>query len=1072
MINCDEKIDNILSIAVFKSIEDAVIICDAGGSIIFVNESFCSIFGYSESEIIGTPSEILFKNNFSEDEESNIFLSSSGSGLTGEDYAYKKDGSQFPISFRVNFIKGEDNDVVNYIFVIKTIAKFKKIEDELNKQQILYKQEFEKGSIPKLYIDPETGMIIDINKKAIDFYGYEPGIYKNMSIYDLDVADKKEVMKEIERVMFGEKNVFQCSHRISSGEIRDVEIHADIINYRAISFIYLAVIDITEKKIIETALKDSESRYKAIFESTGSSLLIVESDFTITLVNKEFEFFSGYDGDELKNQKNLFEFLLKEGDTGHLTYDDIDLNTSPGSLQSFKLKFRNRFGEILDVIMNIGLIEETFQAVCSITDISEQKKIEKELKENESKYRQLFENMFDNFIVGVALPRGRDYNDSCNFIFTEVNASFESLINLKAKDIIGQNASKILGKSAAAKNFITSCSGVATSRISFRNEFYFEEYQRWFNAFIYSPAPGFFAAILSDVSSYRETENAIKQSHTFLKSSIDSIIEPTAIIDENGQIIFTNESWAMNDENPFHGEKLICGSNYFDYLDNIALEYNDISTKLKSKLCALLTRKGTDYSYEYSLLRNDQFYWYAVTFSGFDNNDRSFVVLKYENITRLKQDERELEINNIQMESMLKLSQMHENISFEKLSDYAMSEVIKLTGSKIGFLAFMDETDCTKFNVAAWSHEVMEQCQMPDKPLMFDLENTSILFEAVKSCGPFIINDYENFTAIPKKLPFGHIPIKKYMSIPIIEGDTIVAAAGVANKPTNYNESDLKQFNILMHGMWKIIQRKKSEEELKKAHEKLKELDKLKTDFLSTVSHELRTPLTSIMGFTKIIKKKAKGGITEALEASDEKTKKNFRQIMDNLNIIDSESERLTALINDVLDIAKMEAGKINWNIRLFTVESLIERAMSATESLFLKKNLEHGIEIEKELAEFNGDFDRLLQVIINLISNAVKFTPEGCVKVCAFKKDESIVISVSDTGIGVPEAEHEAVFDKFKQVCDTLSDKPQGTGLGLAICKQIVEYHGGRIWVESEPGKGSVFSFSLPLVHDFDKKS
>jgi len=1070
MKNCDDKIDNILSIAVFKSIEDAVIICDAGGSIIFVNESFCSIFGYAESEITGTPSEILFKNNFSNDEESNIFLRTSGSGLAGEDYAYKKDGSQFPISFRVNFVKGKDNDVTNYIFVIKTIAKFKKNENELKKQQALYKQVFEKGPIPRLYIDPKTGLITDVNKMAINFYGYEPGELKKMSIYDLDTGDKEVLMSKIEQAASGQNSLFQCSHRISSGEIRDVEIHTDVINFYDVNLLFLAVIDITEKKIIETALKDSESRYKAIFESIGSSLLIVESDFTITLVNKEFEFLSGYDNDELKNQKNLFEFLLKDGGKGHLTYNDIDINTSPGSLQSFKLKFRNRYGEIIDVIMNIGLIEETFQAVCSIIDISEQKKIENKLKENESKYRQLFENMFDSFIVGVAMPR--DYNAPCNFIFTEVNASFESLIKLKAKDIIGKNASKILGGSSPAQNFITSCSGVATSRISFRNEYYFEEYQKWFNVFIYSPSPGSFAAILSDVSSYRETENAIKQSHAFLKSSIDSIIEPTAIIDDKGLIIFTNESWITNDENPFHGEKLVCELNYFDYLDNMALKYNDISTKLKGKLCALLARKGTDYSYEYSLFGNNQFYWYAATFSGFDNDGRSFVVLKYENITRLKQDERELEINNIQMESMLKLSQMHENLSFEKLTEYAMSEVIKLTGSEIGFLAFMDETDCVKFNVVAWSREVMKQCQMPDKPLMFDLENTGMLFESVKTCAPLIINDYENFTAIPKKLPFGHIPIKKYMSIPIIEGDTIVAVAGVANKHDNYNESDLKQFNILMYGMWKIIQRKKAEDELKKAHEKLKELDKLKTDFLSTVSHELRTPLTSIMGFTKIIKKKAKGGITEALEASDEKTKKNFRQIMDNLNIIDSESERLTALINDVLDIAKMEAGKINWNIRQFAVESLIERAMNATQSLFSKKDLEQGIEIEKELAEFNGDFDRLLQVIINLISNAVKFTPEGCVKVCAFKKDESIVISVSDTGIGIPEAEHEAVFDKFKQVCDTLSDKPQGTGLGLAICKQIVEYHGGRIWVESESGKGSVFSFSLPLAHDFDKKS
>lgn len=244
-----------------------------------------------------------------------------------------------------------------------------------------------------------------------------------------------------------------------------------------------------------------------------------------------------------------------------------------------------------------------------------------------------------------------------------------------------------------------------------------------------------------------------------------------------------------------------------------------------------------------------------------------------------------------------------------------------------------------------------------------------------------------------------------------------------------------------------------------------KEVDRMKTDFISTVSHELRTPLTSVVGFAKLIQKKLQDKILPSFQESDRKTQKAVAQVGDNINIIISEGERLTNLINDVLDIAKMEAGKVDWQMQPLAVEELIDRAFSATSSLFQNSGLEQIREIETGLPEVSGDRDRLLQVLINLISNAVKFTRTGSVTVRARLQNEQLEISVIDTGIGIPPEYQEAVFEKFKQVGDTLTDKPKGTGLGLPICKQIVEHHQGRIWVESEAEAGTTFSFTLPLT-------
>jgi len=244
-----------------------------------------------------------------------------------------------------------------------------------------------------------------------------------------------------------------------------------------------------------------------------------------------------------------------------------------------------------------------------------------------------------------------------------------------------------------------------------------------------------------------------------------------------------------------------------------------------------------------------------------------------------------------------------------------------------------------------------------------------------------------------------------------------------------------------------------------------KEVDRMKTDFISTVSHELRTPLTSVRGFTEIIKKKLEEDIFPQLETnSHKKAEKAIKRVKDNLEIILSEGERLTALINDVLDISKLEAGKVEWKMEKINISDIIDRALSATSSLFEQKKLEFIKVIEEGLPEIIGDKDRLIQVVINLLSNSVKFTDKGFVTCRVKRTTREILVSIIDTGIGISDADKIKVFEKFRQAGDTLTEKPTGTGLGLSICKQIVEFHGGRIWVDSELGKGSIFTFSLPV--------
>ncbi|HIJ80304.1 MAG TPA: HAMP domain-containing histidine kinase [Desulfuromonadales bacterium] len=294
------------------------------------------------------------------------------------------------------------------------------------------------------------------------------------------------------------------------------------------------------------------------------------------------------------------------------------------------------------------------------------------------------------------------------------------------------------------------------------------------------------------------------------------------------------------------------------------------------------------------------------------------------------------------------------------------------------------------------------------------------------------------------------------------------AAEKVLHDPENCQNSLRVHFEELTSGYKKLLQQSTQLVTISdRQQDRLLKLQNLKDDFLSTASHELRTPITSILGFTQVIRKKLEEVVFPQLPPDDVKTCRIVQQISDNIGIIISEGERLTNLINDLLDFSKMQAGKIEWKSEPLDMAEIINRATAATSSLFDKKEIRVEKSIDGDLPDLVGDGDRLIQVMINLLSNAVKFSDRGAV-ICRARKTESgVVISVADSGSGIAPKYHNAVFEKFRQVGTVHADMPKGTGLGLPICKEIVEHHGGRIWVESEPGKGSTFSFEIPAMRD-----
>ena len=371
----------------------------------------------------------------------------------------------------------------------------------------------------------------------------------------------------------------------------------------------------------------------------------------------------------------------------------------------------------------------------------------------------------------------------------------------------------------------------------------------------------------------------------------------------------------------------------------------------------------------------------------------------------------------------------------------------------------------------------------------------SLLGQLARADGPMLFEEVDDDPFEPNRQLAEALGVSSFLGTPLVTKSTTVGVLAVDNRlsgrdvspndgPLLYTLGSLIAGAIENARLYAEVEAQKAElerrvaqrtaalagaiEEAQAARAVAEAASATKSQFLSNVSHELRTPLTSVIGFTKLVRKRLEETVFPVVPAAavtaDPKLERAMRQVGDNLGIMVAEGERLTALINDVLDLAKIEAGRLDWRDGPVDVGEIVARATAATAALFDQTGLALVVDFAGDLPATRGDRDRLIQVVINLLSNAVKFTPSGSVSISARHAGDDIVVAVADTGIGIAPEDHDRVWEQFGQAGDTLTDKPRGTGLGLPISREIVEHHGGRMWLESAHGVGSTFSFTLPV--------
>jgi signal transduction histidine kinase len=295
---------------------------------------------------------------------------------------------------------------------------------------------------------------------------------------------------------------------------------------------------------------------------------------------------------------------------------------------------------------------------------------------------------------------------------------------------------------------------------------------------------------------------------------------------------------------------------------------------------------------------------------------------------------------------------------------------------------------------------------------------------------------------------------KAILNVPLLRGDRLVGGLSVIRKsPGEFPPETVELLKTFATQSVLAIQNARQFQELEEKGHQLEIASKHKSQFLANMSHELRTPLNAILGYSELILDNIYGEVPA--------------KICEPLRRLDKNGRHLLGLINDVLDLSKIEAGLLTLSIRDYSMKEIVQSVVSSVESLATEKNLPVKVTVDKDLPRGKGDDRRIMQVLLNLAGNAIKFTEAGQVRIEATVSDDAFLVLVADTGPGIAESDQQVIFEEFQQAESSSTRKKGGTGLGLSIAKRIIELHGGRIWVESQPGQGSTFRFSLPVRVD-----
>ncbi len=1073
--------------------------------------------------------------------------------------------------------KRDENDLLVKMVEERTrelqneLDEHRKTEEALKESEERFRDIFNISPDSVAISEVETGKYVEVSPSFEKLSGYSrEEIIGRTSIglgFWVEIEHREDYIGRLKK--YGEINDLEINFKNKKGAIVHTIVSTRLIFNSGKSLVLSVIKDITERKLAEKKLQESESQFREFFEKAADAIFIAEMESGIIVdANESASRLMLMSKDQMigLHQTQLHppvnEKLSKETFVQHKVA--IDENISPVLFENSVLR-----SDGVLVPVEILAAEVVFQGkqclLGTFRDISERKHAEQSLWESQLNFKALFEKG----PIGVAYHR-MIYDETgkpIDYLFLDANQSYQNLTGINP---IGKLVTEAFpGIENDLFDWIGAFGEVAKTGKEIRFQQYLQANERWYDCVGYQYKPDHFVAAFFEITEKKTSEIALRESNELNNSLLQTIPFGMDIVDEQGNILFQNKIF----ENIF-GKKAIgckCWEIYRDdkcqcidcplvsgiqigetsiyethgVKDGKTFEishtgmmfqgkkamleiFQDITERKQSEKTlkeseeryrsfisqvsegvyrfesdqpmdlSLTLEEQVDFIYDHmfiaecneALLKlygiSDQNEMIGKGHLDFHQDRyhpvnrevmRRFVrngyriedeiteefdiakQIKFFSNNSLGIVENNLlvrmwgtQVNITEKIKAERVQQVLYAISNAALSEIDLAELIGFISDQIGKLL-----DSTNFYIAFYD-EVSGMLSTHFEKDEKDLINN---WPAEKSITGYVVRNQKSLLAhaadVLRLIESGEIdmigtPSEVWLGVPLLVNRKVIGAIVVQSytNPEAYTENEKLMLEFVSHQISISIERKMAQQEIKESLAKAQESDRLKSAFLANMSHEIRTPLNSIIGFSELI--------------ADPDF--NVEQQIDFARMINESGTNLLMVITDIMDISKIEAGQVHARMAHFSANHLI----GDIQKEYSYKASKNGIELRldpsnpKDEIVIESDEIKLRQVLVNLVSNAVKFTQRGFVEVGMRLMDDQIQFHVKDTGIGIHEEHHHHIFERFKQVESSDTRRYGGNGLGLAISKSLVELLGGNIWMESETGKGSTFYFSIPI--------
>jgi PAS domain S-box-containing protein len=789
--------------------------------------------------------------------------------------------------------------------------------------------------------------------------------------------------------------------RTKTGKTRWLDATVTAFEYEGRPALLGSVIDVTERKRAEEALRDSESLLRAQFENSPDMVFTVDRRLRFVSVNRVFT--GPVSARELVG-RDVIEVLPPEGREEARKRIQACFDTR--EMQEFEHEIAK--GKwVHSRVVSLGSDAMPERVMVIATDITARKLAQKALGESEERLRLLFELSQDAIFVA----------DADSGILVGCNMAAAKLVGREASEVVGEHQTVLhpADETGKYRELFRKHSAAVPGRVT-EMELLHRDGRRipveLSSSLVEIGGRKFAQGVFHDITERKKAEQALRQSELQYRTTLESMGDSIHVVDREMRITLFNSTFTRwNKELGLMSDVLGC--NVFEVYPFLPQSVRDEYAKAFSTGEFLVTEDRTK-------VGDREFVTETRKIPVFEGGTVVRVVTVVRDVTAKKR-----------AEDALRESELKYRTFFDEAGDGIM-------------LMSMDGTRVTVNESFAKIHGYASPREMEHLRLQ-DLDTPESAMRAPERLRRLALGERINFE-VEHYHRDGHVfPLSVTCNLVTFGGEQYYLGFHRDITDRKLAEEALLRAHTELED--KVAERTR---ELTEANAKLTELDRMKSEFLATMSHELRTPLNSIIGFTGMVLQGVAGGINEEQKKQ--------------LGMVYGSSKHLLNLINDILDLSRIESGKMDFDYTTFRIDDLADDVVRILSPIAAPKGVVFGVDIGDGVPDVTSDRKRLMQILLNLAGNAVKFTDKGEVRIICRRKDGLLRVCVSDTGIGIRPENMAMLFEAFRQVDGTAQRRYEGAGLGLYLCRKLVTLLGGRIWAESEFGRGSKFWVELPL--------